>query len=195
MLIVFEGIDGCGKGTQIELLKDKLGESLFVFKYPTNKTPELNEFLEKKKELDQKEVFHLFLKDIMNEQAEVREKLKNGLVILDRYVLSTAAYEKDGISGPEAKKIISGMGFLKPDLVILMDMDPKVSQERKRKQKALDRYEADAKYLERVRANFLALAKERFLTPNWHIIDASQSISGVHQQIMDILNAEMKGKC
>ncbi|MFA6530803.1 MAG: dTMP kinase [Candidatus Micrarchaeia archaeon] len=191
MLIVFEGIDGCGKGTQIELLKKELGGTLEIFKYPTNKTPELNEFLEKKKEFDQREVFHLFLKDIMNEQDEVREKLKAGIVVLDRYVLSTAAYEKDGISSSEAKKIISGMGFLKPDLVILMDMDPKVSQERKRKQKSLDRYEADVKYLENVRKNFLELAKERFLTPNWHIIDASQSVSVVHQKIMDVVKSEL----
>jgi dTMP kinase len=192
MLILFEGIDGCGKGTQIELLKKVLGEAATIFKYPTAKTPELNDFLEKKKEMNQREVFHLFLKDIKNEQDEVRVALGKGIVILDRYVLSTIAYEKDGVHWEEAKKIVTGMNFLKPDLVILMDMDPHVSQERKRRQKQLDRYEADIEYLSKVRENFVKLAEERFLTPNWHIVDASQSPSGVHKQIMDIVNGEMK---
>lgn len=192
MLILFEGIDGCGKGTQIELLKKTLGETTLVFKYPTSKTPELNDFLEKKKEFDEREVFHLFLKDIKNEQNEVREAMKKGIVILDRYVLSTIAYEKDGMSWEEAKKTVTTMEFIKPDLVLLLDMDPLISQERKRKQKQLDRYEADVNYLSKVRKNFQKLAEERFLTPNWHIVDASQSLSGVHKQIMDVINAEMK---
>lgn len=194
MLIVFEGIDGCGKGTQIEMLKKEL--SAAVFKYPTNKTPELNAFLEKRMELDQRDVFNLFLKDIKNEQNEVKEALKKGIVILDRYVLSTIAYEKDGVSYSESKSIVLNMNFLKPDLILLMDMDPKISQERKKKQKLLDRYEADVTYLEKVRKNFLELAKERFLTPIWHKIDASQSVSDVHQQIMDVVKAELnKNKC
>jgi dTMP kinase len=183
MLIVIEGGDGCGKGTQIELLKKEL--DCVVFKYPTSKTPELNEFLEKKKEFDQREVFYLFLKDIKNEQEEIRRAIASGkTVILDRYVLSTIAYEKDGISFDEAKDIVLGVDFIKPDLVILMDIDPKVSQERKKKQKTLDRYEADMRYLEKVRENFLKLFKERFLTTNWHKIDANNSVSTVHEQIM-----------
>ncbi len=189
MLIVFEGIDGCGKGTQIELLAKALRVNgpVRVFKYPTSKTPELNDFLEKKREFDQREIFHLFLKDIMNEQSEVRIAASAGVVILDRYVLSTIAYEKDGVSSDEARKIVSGMDFIKPDLVVLMDIDPLVCQERKRKQKSLDRYEADVKYLAKVRMNFLKLQEERFLTPNWYKIDASQDIQSVHEDIVKLI--------
>jgi len=186
MLILIEGGDGCGKGTQVELLKKEL--DCVVFKYPTSKTPELNEFLEKKKEFDQREVFHLFLKDIKNEQEEIKRAIASGkTVVLDRYVLSTIAYEKDGISFEEAKKIVSEMDFVKPDLVIFMDIDPKISQERKKKQKSLDRYEADMEYLSKVRENFLKLYKERFLTTNWHRIDANNSVSTVHEQIIKVI--------
>ncbi len=186
MLILIEGGDGCGKGTQVELLKKEM--DCVVFKYPTSKTPELNEFLEKKKEFDQREVFYLFLKDIMNEQEEVRRAIASGkTVILDRYVLSTIAYEKDGISFDEAKDVVSGMDFIKPDLVILMDIDPTISQERKRKQKSLDRYEADVKYLGKVRENFLRLHNERFLADGWHIIDANQEIAKIHEEIIKII--------
>lgn len=186
MLILIEGIDGCGKGTQIDLLRKEL--DCVVFKYPTDKTPELNEFLEKKKEFDQREVFYLFLKDIKNEQEELKKALNSGkTVVLDRYVLSTIAYEKDGIGFDEAKDIVLGMGFVKPDLIILMDMDPKVSQERKRKQKSLDRYEADMKYLGSVRENFMKLKNEMFFSKNWYLIDAKQEINKIHEEIIKII--------
>ena len=184
MLIVFEGIDGCGKGTQVELLNYK------TFKYPTVKTPELNEFLEGKTKLSQKEIFHLFLKDIKGEQDEVQKALNEGkTVILDRYVFSTIAYEKDGISFHEARQIVTQMNFIKPDLVILFDISPEEAQERKRKQKNLDIYESDLKYLAKVRSNFLKLQEERFLTSRWHRIDARMDINSIHAEVKKILKA------
>ncbi|MBU0585986.1 deoxynucleoside kinase, partial [Candidatus Micrarchaeota archaeon] len=88
MLIVIEGIDGCGKETQIKLLKEKLDFDLF--KYPTRNFSILTEYLEKKKEVSKKALFHLFLADIANEQEKVA---KSEFAILDRYVFSTIAYE------------------------------------------------------------------------------------------------------
>lgn len=190
MIIIFEGLDGVGKTVQIELLKQKFPNAA-LFKYPTKNTPELNNYLEKKVEIDQKELFHLFLKDIMNEQQEVRDAIKSGgLVILDRYIFSTIAYEKEGISYDEGKEIIAGMNFIVPDEVLLIDIPPEVSQERKKKQKQLDRYEENFAYLETVRTRFLALYKERYLCKSWHLIDGTKSIEEIHKEILELIKQQ-----
>ncbi|MEW6036520.1 MAG: dTMP kinase [Candidatus Micrarchaeota archaeon] len=189
MLVVFEGIDGCGKETQIKLLREKRPEAV-LFKYPTKSFQMLNDYLEKKVELSPKALFLLFLSDISNEQKKVKEALEAGkLVILDRYVFSTIAYELNEIMFPQAKKIVEGIGFLKPDKVVLLDITPEISQERKKKQKELDRYEENREYLGRVRENYLRLEEERFLTPNWHKLDAGKGIDEVHAEIMRALKS------
>ncbi len=186
MLVVFEGIDGCGKETQIKLLREKNPDSV-VFKYPTKSFQMLNDYLEKKLELSSKSLFLLFLSDIANEQELVRVAQDSGkMVILDRYVFSTISYELADIHFPQAKKIVEGLGFLKPDRVILLDITPEASQERKRKQKKLDRYEENGEYLAKVRGNYLRLEEERFLTPNWHKVDAGKGIEAVHADIMKL---------
>ncbi|MFA5076977.1 MAG: dTMP kinase [Candidatus Micrarchaeia archaeon] len=182
MLIVFEGIDGSGKDTQLELLKR--GLKFDHFKYPTKKFGILNDYLEKKIALGSKSLFHLFLADIANEQEAVA---KSELAVLDRYVFSTIAYELDGINYANAKKIIEASSFLKPDLVIYLDLTPEISQARKSRQKALDRYEESASYLGGVRANYLKLFKDKFLTDNWRLVDASKGIEEVHTQILATL--------
>lgn len=186
MLIVIEGIDGCGKETQIKLLKEKL--DCVVFKYPTKHYSILNDYLEKKVYPDPKALFLLFLADIAEEQRKVKAALDEGrMVILDRYVLSTIAYEVDGIGYEDGKGIVENVGYLEPDMVLLLDIDERTSQERKKGQKELDRYEEDMAYLARVRSNFLRLHEDRFLTPNWHMIDAGRDIASVHADMMRLL--------
>ncbi len=186
MLIVIEGIDGCGKGGQIDLLRSKF--NCEIFKYPTRIYPMLNDYLEKKVSLDPKALFLLFLADIAEDQKNIKRALsEKKLVILDRYVFSTISYEVDGIKFEDGKKIITGVDYLKPDLVLLLDIDSQTSQKRKSKQKALDRYEENASYLEEVRSNYLKLFEQRFLTPNWHKIDACMDVQSVHKEILKAL--------
>jgi dTMP kinase len=187
MLIVIEGIDGCGKDTQIRLLKEKR-DDVVVFKYPTKNFQMLNDYLEKKAELSPKSLFLLFLSDIANEQTKVKAAVDSGkLVVLDRYVFSTISYELNEFHFPQAKKIVEGIGFLKPDKVIMLDITPEVSQERKSKQKKLDRYEENLEFLRNVRDNYLRLYDERFLCPDWVRIDASKSVESVHRELMKSL--------
>ncbi|MDD5337268.1 MAG: dTMP kinase [Candidatus ainarchaeum sp.] len=179
MLIVFEGIDGSGKDTQLDLLRKEL--KFDYFKYPTKKFGILNDYLEKKLALASKSLFHLFLADIANEQEAVA---KSKFAVLDRYVFSTIAYELDGINYANAKKIVEASNFLKPDLVLYLDLTSETAQARKSRQKALDRYEESAAYLGRVRANYLKLFKDKFLTDNWRLVDASKGIGEVHAQVV-----------
>jgi len=188
MLIAIEGIDGCGKGTQIELLRTSFPDCV-VFKYPTRGFSMLNDYLEKKVELDPKSLFLLFLSDIANEQRKVRAALDEGkLVILDRYVFSTIAYELDDIAYEHGKRIVENVGFIRPDKVLLLDVPSEVSHQRKKFQKALDRYESDIAYLEKVRSNFVHLYEDRFLCKEWVKIDATKTVDEVHSMMMKALS-------
>jgi dTMP kinase len=185
-LIVMEGIDGCGKETQIRLLKES--REFSIYKYPTDNFQMLDDYLKRRITLDPKSLFLLFLADIAEEQALIADELKKGkTVILDRYVFSTIAYELGAVGYGRAKKIIEETGFLKPDKVILMDIPPSVSQERKKRQKELDRYEENVKYLEKVRNDFLKLAEENFMAKKWFKIDASKDISSINKELLKII--------
>jgi len=185
-LIVLEGIDGCGKDTQINLLKENLEFSLY--KYPTKNFRMLTDYLERKISLEHKSLFLLFLADIVEEQKLIAEELDAGkTVILDRYVFSTIAYELGSFGYDHAKTIVENIGFLKPDKVILMDISTEISQERKKRQKDLDRYEEDKEYLEGVKNSFVKLYKEGFMAKRWYKIDASKEISSINKEILEII--------
>ena len=180
-LVVIEGIDGCGKDTQISKLKEET--NCKVFKYPTMKFSMLRDFLEKRLELDRKALFLLFLADIAEEQKKVKKALEeNKIVIMDRYVFSTISYETNALSFEDAKTIVKRLDYITPDKIILMDIPAEVCFERKKKQKTPDRYEEDIKYLEGVRERFLKLQKENFMS-KWELIDATKSIDEVYKEI------------
>ena len=180
MFIVIEGIDGCGKDTQMELLKKDF--DFKHFKYPTSKFSILRDYLNGKISLDKKSSFLLFLSDIADEQPKVREEKFS---IADRYIYSTIAYELGEIGFEKAKKIASDIGFMEPDLVILLDISPETAQKRKTAQKELDRYEGNLEYLEGVRGKFLKLAEESYHAKKWIVINAEGSVEEINTRMKE----------
>ncbi len=135
-LIAFEGIDGTGKSTQIQLLNDFLqqkGCSTVVTREPTDgsfgqKIRRL--YLDRAGSTPQEELA-LFIQDRKEHVRDVLiPHLENGQVVLtDRYYFSTAAYQ--GAAGLDIEEIFSQNNFApEPDLVILLTMDPEVSKGR-----------------------------------------------------------------
>ena len=111
-LIVIEGLDGCGKETQIRLLREKLPD-VVVFKYPTLRYMLLKDYLEQKIELAPKALFLLFLADIAEDQKNVKKALsEKKIVILDRYVSSTISYEVTGIDYNRCKQVVECVKYL-----------------------------------------------------------------------------------
>lgn len=186
MFVVVEGIDGAGKDTQINLLRNKM--QFAYFKHPTRTFPTMRDYLDGKLHLEPKALFLLFLSDIANEQEKIADNRE--LTIVDRYVFSTIAYEIEGISYYEAKGIVEAVGYHPPDKVILFDIPADYASTRKKSQKKPDRYESNPGYLERVRERFLQLAEEKFLTPNWTVIDASGKIEDVHRDFVRALKPQ-----
>ncbi len=187
LLVVLDGLDGAGKSFQINLLKKEF-DNFASFSYPTKKTPKLRKYLDKKINLSPNEVFNLFLKDIINDQKNLSKELKKGkIVILDRYVFSTISYQLKGISFSNAKKTIKNSKILAPDIVFILDINPKYAYERKKKQKIPDRYESDINYLKDVRKNFKKLAKEKFLSKNWYVLNASKDACSINKRILSLI--------
>ncbi len=187
MLIVFEGIDGSGKETQVNAIAEHFKSQRMQFivkKYPTGRAKEAREHLLGEKELSSEDLFVHFLKDIRADQFEIQDAVSKGkFAVLDRYVFSTLAYQGVALGYERGKEAILQMGFLTPDLVILLDVEPAEGMRRKAGMKALDRFEKDSEFLGKVRENYLRMEREHFLTDKWVVVDASKPKEAVFEEV------------
>ncbi len=135
LFIVFEGIDGVGKTTQIRLLAKKYmdqGFSIIQTKEPTNgqwgqKIREIEKHGRDQISLDYE--LNLFMKDREEHVSSViGPALKKKQIILsDRYYYSSIAYQGALGLDPAYIQKINEERFPKPDIVILLDASPTVS--------------------------------------------------------------------
>ena len=199
--IVIEGIDGCGKTTQIDEISKWLPNSGLIKKgSKLIKTREPGGSILGKKLrgliLDSNEnnkpssLAELLLYSA--DRAEHVSKIispalkNNDWVISDRFSDSTLAYQGYGrnINLEIIKKIdsIVCQGEY-PDLTIFLDISPEESILR-RKNKIPDRIESEGmRFLEKVNKGFKLIAKEK----NWTVIPASQNINTISNLIKKTL--------
>ncbi len=180
-LICFEGIDGSGKSTAINFASKKF--KIPVIKFPTA-DPVLNKILKQKEKYEPKLQFLYFLSDIV-------KNIRNEKILLtDRYVFSTIAYQTSmGFGFEKAKKIVELIGVKKPDLVLLFDITPEEAIKRKKKQKRLDSMEKDLAFQKRVRSRFLKMYKTGFYAKKWIKINANQEKEKIKEKIKEIFSA------
>ena len=179
MYIVFEGIDGAGKSTQIEMLKDWLEANGFRVETLVEPTDSeigklIREMLQRPDaETDklQKTLGLLFAADRMLIMDRLEDESK--IIISDRSFISSLAYQEPAEWIEELNKYAK-----KPDLLLLLDLDPKTSVART---DGKDTFENE-EYLTKVRENYLVLAKNY----TCEIIDAS---NGVNKMSSDIKKA------
>lgn len=167
-LIAFEGVEGSGKSTQLELLRQALegrGREVVVTREPGG-TPAGERMravlLDPGVELHPRAEALLFAAaraELVD--AVIRPALERGAVVLcDRYLDSSLAYQGDarGLGrGPVEEVNRFATGGLLPDLVVLLDLDP--ASGLRRRSGALDRIEAqDLAFHRRVRQAFRDLA-------------------------------------
>ena len=131
--IVFEGIDGSGKSTQIELLTMKLkraGIDVIVEQEPTNSIigKLIRDYAEAgDRYLSPEAEALLFSADRIEHSNHIKSNLEQGVTIIcDRFYHSTYAYQ--GASGVNINWLKTlQKNVVKPDLIILLDIDPDVS--------------------------------------------------------------------
>ena len=176
MYIVFEGIDGAGKSSQIQLLKEWLEENgleVELLVEPTDSKVgklirELLTYDNATTEDMQKTLGLLFAADRMLIMDKLNDE--NKIIISDRSFISSLAYQepKDWIN--EINKYAK-----KPDLVLLLDLDVATSVKRCDGEDSFENEE----FLNKVRENYLDVIKEF----NHEIIDANKGINKVSSDI------------
>ncbi len=200
MFISFEGIDFCGKSTQVELLKNHLkkqNKKVEIIREPggTGISEKIRQML-----LDQKhnEMFNeteIFLFSASRSQL-VREKIRHYLssgiyVISDRFHDSTTAYQGFGRGIPlDTVNHINylAVGNTLPDITFLIDIPPEVSEERKKMKDniKLDRIEISGReFYARVRQGYLTLAKNE---NRFRILDGTLPEEEIHKKIVKELD-------
>lgn len=195
LFITFEGADGCGKTTQIELLNKYLQEK--GFKTLVTREPGAKGLGEKLREIllnydgevsPNCESF-LFLADrAQHVDCVIKPALKKGIIVLcDRHTDSTVAYQGYGrqLDIEQIKKLNKiAVNGLKPNLTIVFDIDIETSMQRVGKTK--DRMEsAGSEFFNRVRNGYLAIAKEE---PNRvKVINSADTIENIHKQVVGLV--------
>lgn len=188
--VVFEGIDGCGKGVQIARLSMQLRrrrQPFFIHAYPTEAAKVVQDHLSKRHTLSPDALFDAFVADLQADQKLVAQHRLHGWVLADRYCISTAAYQ--GTDGQLSKRIgqLEKMDWIRPDTVIWLDLKVEEAMARKSAQKSPDRHEADRAFLESVSGNYKELERLAFLCSNWNRIDAAQPPARVEADVRKAL--------
>jgi len=198
--VVFEGVDGCGKGTQIKIAAgyifelDKRNEVL-ITREPTWRFSEIRSRMAQAK--DTKQHAEWFVEMFLNDRQQHLEQtilpsLERGVhVLCDRYKYSTMAYQHN--QGFDLNRLISMQRtFRIPDLTLLFDCSAKIAFERRKSGGAVDTFEKDLDFQQRLRNTYLSLPKLLNGTTNPEnegryenivVINAEQSVSDIFNDV------------
>ena len=187
-LIVFEGIDGVGKATQVARLAAALkkeGGRVMVFTSPRYDLPtgklvrrallgEFGDFVALSPYLSALPYFN----DFAAWRDEVLAALKKGDVVCDRYVYSTLAYASAKLSGAKQAaflKEVSDIAFKqlklpKADRVIFLDV-PVAASQKLMAQKKKDQFEKNTAYQKKVAAVYVQLSKGK----EWRVVSCTKA--------------------
>ena len=194
LFITFEGIDGCGKTTQIDMLSkdlEKEGIPYVLIREPggTMIGEKIRTILLDKANSGMDERTELLLYEAARAQI-VKERIKPELedgkvVICDRFYDSTIAYQgyARGLDLEEIDFLNNwSAAGIKPDITFLLDLDEKTAYERRHgRSDEEDRLEAEGLlFMKKVRDGYLSRSREdkRFL-----VLDALKTPDEIYQQI------------
>ena len=196
LTVAFEGIDGTGKTTQIELLEAALqarGLTVLVTGvFRTSYGQAVRSWLMDAARMAEvslrSQVF--LLGSAMSQLVDEIARQVADVVLIDRFVYTTMSYHGGGLKmGVAAVEEIYApvMRQFQPDLVLVLDMPPALIASR---QSASDRVEhMDLSFFTRVRAAYVELAAR---LPAAVLVDASQDKSAVHQQVLSQVMARLQ---
>lgn len=193
-IISFEGIEGVGKSTQINLLKEHLEKrdySVSIFREPgsTKNAEQIRKIL-----LDNKNnlAFETELLLMFAARSElVGKKIlknENDFVLLDRFYDASIAYQGYGrdLSLDFIESLVNFINCPKPNLSFLLDISVEEGFSRKINDNK-DRIESSGSvFFNKVREGYLKIAKsdnERF-----KIINASNNIESIHKKIISYVD-------
>ncbi len=187
LFVVFEGIDGTGKSTQLLLLAEKLrqlGYAVVATCEPTNGPygRMIRELFVDRDTVSREEELELFIADRKQHVQEViTPALSEGsAVICDRYYLSTIAYQ--GANGMDPELILEkNENFPIPDLAIILEIEPAQGIHRIQNQRNEhpNTFEKEAN-LQKVAKIFASMQQDYIMR-----INGSDSIENVHRRVFE----------
>jgi dTMP kinase len=193
-LIVFEGIDGCGKTTQMDLLRQRLDQERIAhafFRDPGG--TELGEsvrsiLLEPGRDVGRiAELFGYLLSRAQLVHEELAPRLAAGeLIVLDRFWPSTFAYQAVGLD-MDRQQVRAAIDLCSQDIrwdcCCYFRLDAaEAARRRSLSRGEEDRIEARGlAYLRRVEQGYEALVEEGLVTP----VDASQSVDAIAETVWE----------
>ena len=197
--ITIEGTEGVGKTTNIAFIKQWLDDNKisFVSTREPGGTPlaeEIRQLLLSNREeqvCSKAELLMMFAGRAQHIDKVIEPELDKGhWVLCDRFTDATYAYQGAGREmGDELIASLETMvqGSMRPDLTLLLDIPVELGLERAGKRSQPDRFELEkTDFFNRVRQAYLTMAKNNPL--RYKIIDASQALEDVQQQISNTLN-------
>jgi len=196
--IVFEGIDGAGKSTQIEKLRQKLmseGRKVFITAEPTQSVTGgiLRDALSGNYKRSASELAAMFLSDRVfhnvNESVGINQALEKGFdVISDRYYYSSFAYQ--GLDSDIDWVINMNLNcpdIRRPDLCIFLDLDAEKSKSRIDTNRATVEIFEKEEILNKIRNKFFDVFR-RLPEENIEIVDASGTVDEVAEKISAVVD-------
>ncbi|HAJ75746.1 MAG TPA: dTMP kinase [Gammaproteobacteria bacterium] len=203
LFITIEGVEGVGKSTNIETIKQFLadqGIDFIVTREPggTIWSEQIRDLLLKVNDDEDltglSELLLIFAARAQHLDRLIRPSLAAGKwVICDRFTDATYAYQGAG-RGLDRSKIAELETLvqeeLRPDLTIILDLDPLTGLQRAQNRAALDRFEREQlEFFEKVRQAYLDIAsaeQERCI-----VVDASQDLEAVSSELLIILEEKL----
>ena len=196
--IVFEGIDGAGKTTQIELLEKRLrnmGRRVYRTAEPTESSTGglLRDALSGLTPRSACEMAALFTLDRIfhnvNPVHGIQKMLADGVdVICDRYYYSTLAYQGSEIKGDWAMEMnLNCPEIRRPDVCLFLDLTPEQSLSRISKGRETQEIYENRQKLEQVRRKFYKVFDHLGEEERIVVIDANRSVEDIADQIFSIV--------
>lgn len=206
--IALEGGEGCGKTTQLELLKARLPKRFPNLQFYFTREPGGSPYAEKIRELilDSSAasasgitMLGLFLAARFDHiENTVAPKLAEGAVVItDRFAASSYAYQVKAMGGRGVETLFddhyNALGEFVPALTIILDIDPVVAQKRVQErggQKATHFDSRPIEFHQTLRKGYLEYAMHVARTTSI-VIDANRPPEQVHQDIVEYMKSRV----
>ena len=197
--IVFEGIDGAGKTTQINLLAKYLseqGRAVYCTAEPTETVSGglLRDALSGVSRRTVCEMAAMFVFDRINHNVNpvngIQKMPADGFdVICDRYYYSSLAYQGSG-TDPEwvSNMNLNCPEIMRPDVCIFLDLTPEQSMARINRGRATQEIYENEEKLTQVRNQFYRVFEQLRERDNIQIVDAYRSVEEIHRDIVALVS-------
>ena len=182
----FEGIDGAGKSLQLKHCAkalQEMGVSVVTTCQPSHLAigKLIRDALVNKLDFEEITLALLFAADRLEHLKEIESQLTDSLVLTDRYLLSSLAYNASALDKSWIESI-NRYATLKPKKTFLFDLDPKIALERIQKNRTTTEHYENLSRLEVIRQHYLDYAK---VDESIILIDATKPITTLTDEIIE----------